>query len=188
MNRFILAASVFIFIFSSVPAFTAPADAAKEALEKIKKDKEADLIKKQEQKQKAGASSAGDNTSIPGKLLFRGKVEKINFSLTSAQVGSVTFKLENGQTVTATYGKNFIMRKQPVGFSNISHGMKVAIVNPPPTITVTPGSAPDASAMQALLANCVISPASMLYFGNDADDLGQYYPAAATKPPAPAKR
>ena len=180
MKTAILVTFVSIFLIWSVPVFAEPVDAAKEAIEKIKKDKETDLKKREEQKAKADAAKSANKDNVPGKLVFRGKVDKVIFAASSrmAANGTVIIKLANGQTLSVPHSKIFIMGNQPTGIMNIMLGMNVAIVNPMPSITISAdGNAPDAAAVEKLKSTCVISPTSKIYCGNDSDKLGQYYPA-----------
>ncbi len=177
MKSIFLAVLASLILFAISPVFGQSVDPAKEAIEKVKKDREADLAKRRAQKDKAAAEKSQNQDSIPGKLLFRGTIEKVTFTSRSATSCTVRIKLDSGQILTTPYSNNFISRKQPVGVNNVIIGMKIAIVNPPPTITLIPGqAAPDTSATQTLFTNCVISPDSKIYCGNDAFDLKQYYP------------
>lgn len=189
MKRGVLIAFFFAVLLCLVPVFADETiDAAQDVIEKIRKEREEDKAKREEEKAKA---AAGKNISIPGKLVFYGKIEKISFNLGSTTAGSLALVLSSGQKITTPYSANFIMRKQTVTLTNLRMGMKVAIVNPPPVISVPlPGQKPmDPVAADKLLTTCVISSASKIYCGNDAENLSVYYPPPAPpKPAAPKKK
>ena len=57
MKCIVLAVLTFFILFAINPAFGQSVDSAKEAIEKVKKDREADLAKRQAQKDKAAAEN-----------------------------------------------------------------------------------------------------------------------------------
>ncbi|OGF52714.1 MAG: hypothetical protein A2044_03170 [Candidatus Firestonebacteria bacterium GWA2_43_8] len=177
MKTIFLLALASAFLCLSVPVYAESSDAVKEAIEKARKDREADAQKREASKSKA--SAGGGAASIPGRLVFMGKVERIDFGAKSTTKGVITIKLNNGQSLKVNYGPNFIKNKIPIGLTNIVTGMDVAIVNAAPSIAAPlPGQAPmDPKAMEKLLGTCTMSAASRIYCGNDAGNLEKYYPS-----------
>ena len=189
---------VVFFILCVLPVFAddPEVDAGTVIAEKFKKEREAYQKKKQEQDAKKDSSNSKveEKDSIPGKLVFHGVVERVEFPIIekakkdirrqgngkNSDDGTVVIKLSDGQTVSAAYSTNFIKDGHPAGLTNIMMGIKVAIVNPLPEPKVPAGEddSKEKAAAEKKTATCTISEDSKLYFGGDADKLSQYYPPA----------
>ena len=104
IKRYLIIFAVIVLVFPSFAEEEVISDKAKEAIQKAIAEREADAKAREEFKAKT-SKTGGVTLSIPGKLLYRGNVEKTTSDKYNSNI--IIIKLKDGKLLRVPFGTMF---------------------------------------------------------------------------------